>query len=653
MKLAARRGFVNEPQREVNQGVFAGRYRLTMMSPMDNDAHALSNEEVREAFDALLASGSLAVAFQPIVDLAAGEIAAYEVLGRVSPISGPLAIAARSPATLLDVAHAHGRLLALDRRWREIAMAAIAAHDDARHRFFINVDPRTADDAHAKPGFTLALVHRYGLDPARFVLELTEAPSRDPRGIERVLEHYAEQGFHVALDDLGSGRASLASLLRLRPHVVKLDRDVVRGIEADPVRGQLLGAVAELARRSGVAVVAEGIETEAQLEAVAAAGVTLGQGFLLGRPAPRPRDLSGDARAHLLRIRRVGSASSVVAMPRAMNDPSAHLVRLATSLRADSSLEAKLDHVTRAASALLGVDRVSLRLLDAQRAHLLVAARTGDALHGTAGATLVVGEGLAGWVAQHAEPLSVDHAERDPRFVAKPDRAAKMGAFLGVPLLGIEGCIGVLAASSPEPRAFGAEHRRWLQVVADIAAPYLDVARLQRLAWTDPLTLALNRRALQDLLPDAAAAGSAMSVLMCDLDDFKHVNDRLGHGAGDDVLRAVVRTMSSIVRRGDRTVRLGGEEFLLALPGVELAQALRIAERLREAVATPEVFAGGVITVSIGVAERRPGERRDSLLQRADVALYRAKALGKNRVVADDSPAMEMPSHAAPPDMQS
>lgn len=587
--------------------------------------------DVGAALDALIARGPLSVAFQPIVDLGRGEVAAYEVLGRAGPVSGPLALAAASPATLLDLAHRHGRLLALDRRWREIAISAIASHADLQHRFFINVDPRLAEYADASPGFTFAMIERAGLTPDRFVLELTEASSRDPAAIERVLEHYAEQGFRVALDDFGAGDETLAALLRLRPHIIKLDRRVIAGLCDDPLRASLLGGLVELGRRAAVAFVAEGIETERQLEAVRAAGITLGQGFLLGRPAARPEPLAAGVTMLLgHKPRRVAEAKGAAALPR---DPSAALLRLAEILRGQGSLEAKLDHVARCAALALDLDRVSLRLLDGGRSKMLVAARSGPALHGASGADLAPGEGLAGWVVARGEPLYVANAERDPRFAAKPGQIAPIGSFLGVPLLGTEGTIGVLATSSPLPRAFTPEHLRWLRVIADLAAPYLDLARLSRVACTDPLTLALNRRALPSLIPDAAA--EPLAVVLCDIDDFKQLNDRRGHAEGDEVLCAVTRIISSILRRGDRTVRLGGDELLIALPRVGLDHALGVAERVREAVASHEIGARVVVTVSVGVAERRPGEDRDSLLGRADAALYRAKALGKNRVVAD------------------
>jgi diguanylate cyclase (GGDEF)-like protein len=591
--------------------------------------------ETTAALDQLLARGPLSVAFQPIVDLARGRPLGYEVLGRCGPVEGPLADAAKSPAVLLEVAEKHGRLLALDRRWRELAIRTIAERGDADWLFFLNVDPRVVEDPAYTPGYTLSLVRRHGLAPARFVLELTEAPSRDPKEVERVLAHYSRQGFKVALDDLGAGQQSLVTLLRVAPDIVKLDRDLVRSVDTDSARTHLLRALSEFARRTGILLVAEGIETPGELQAVCDAGVPLGQGFLLGRPAPAPEPLSTSVRALLGSThRRAGHESG---RTRTDRDPSFALASLVDGLRAAPALDAMLPLVTDCAAALLGAERVSLRLLDEARARLLVAARTGPSLHGGGGADFAVGEGFAGWVAEHGVALRVGRADDDPRFVTKPGMRSAIGSFLGVPLLDAGGVIGVLATTSPEPDAFSLADERWMRVVAGTAAPYLDVARLSRLAITDPLTSALNRRALEGLLPHAEAERVApLCAVAVDLDRFKSINDRFGHGTGDLALRAVVRLMTSVLRQSDRIVRLGGEEFLLVLPGVDRAGAQAIAERVRAAIAAADILPDARLTVSAGVAEQAPGEDRDSLLARADRALYQAKSKGRDRVELGD-----------------
>jgi diguanylate cyclase (GGDEF)-like protein len=163
----------------------------------------------------------------------------------------------------------------------------------------------------------------------------------------------------------------------------------------------------------------------------------------------------------------------------------------------------------------------------------------------------------------------------------------------------------------------------------------------RRRATLDPLTGLCNRNALEQRLseldgqPSQPEEGLSHAFLLCDLDHFKRVNDRLGHGAGDAVLQDVAYTMRAALRAGDSIYRVGGEEILVILPGAGRVAALEIAERLRHEV--PRRCPVGVeVTVSIGVAVSEPGQiNPDDMLARADAALYAAKAGGRNRVFVD------------------
>lgn len=160
---------------------------------------------------------------------------------------------------------------------------------------------------------------------------------------------------------------------------------------------------------------------------------------------------------------------------------------------------------------------------------------------------------------------------------------------------------------------------------------------LKHEASHDPLTGLLNRTALQKLLtdPDAmqrlGAAGYVFAVI--DIDHFKHVNDRHGHLLGDQALRAVARVVTDCIRKGDIAARYGGEEFLVVLPATPLPGAFEVAERIREAASQlPLPFP---LTVSIGLAAGDPAsDTPEKVFERADQALYRAKAGGRNQVVA-------------------
>lgn len=153
----------------------------------------------------------------------------------------------------------------------------------------------------------------------------------------------------------------------------------------------------------------------------------------------------------------------------------------------------------------------------------------------------------------------------------------------------------------------------------------------------DPLTQMLNRGALAgraaELAEQSRISGDPVAVIVADLDHFKTINDTRGHAAGDAVLRDVAYMIRKELRAFDLAYRLGGEEFLILLPGSGEPGAVIVAERLREAVAAREI-AGCSVTISCGVAASAPGNvfDLDAVFARADYALYRAKNAGRNRV---------------------
>lgn len=171
----------------------------------------------------------------------------------------------------------------------------------------------------------------------------------------------------------------------------------------------------------------------------------------------------------------------------------------------------------------------------------------------------------------------------------------------------------------------------------------------RRLASEDPLTGAANRRSLMarlNLMLSQAPAEPSFSLVFVDIDHFKLVNDGIGgHQAGDDVLRQMTRRLQNTLRRSDMLGRYGGEEFAVLLPGTSEGEAVQLAEKLRLAVSTPGFALTDqdgqpftlAVTASFGVAQAHPGDDAVTVLSRADKALYAAKHLGRDRVVAASS----------------
>ena len=164
------------------------------------------------------------------------------------------------------------------------------------------------------------------------------------------------------------------------------------------------------------------------------------------------------------------------------------------------------------------------------------------------------------------------------------------------------------------------------------------------MAFYDPLTGLNNRRFLERRLPamieTAHRRGAPLAMMILDIDHFKHINDSYGHEAGDLVLKGFAAELQQIVRGGDLVCRLGGEEFVVAMPGVDAPHATRMAERARRTIENMEfpipTASGSVsITVSIGLADLRGEQDSAELYRRADRALYLSKSAGRNRVTLD------------------
>jgi two-component system cell cycle response regulator len=177
------------------------------------------------------------------------------------------------------------------------------------------------------------------------------------------------------------------------------------------------------------------------------------------------------------------------------------------------------------------------------------------------------------------------------------------------------------------------------------AARHAEMRAAWRLATTDPVTGLFNRQHLETVLPaaltSAQAAGRPLAVLMIDLDALKPFNDRWGHAAGDALLRRVAETLTANIRASDTAARLGGDEMVVVMPDTDQPTARAIARRLVEVVAEIDMHfngeAAGPISVSGGLAALvADDDSIDSLLSRADAALYQAKAMGRNQIVEVD-----------------
>lgn len=302
-----------------------------------------------------------------------------------------------------------------------------------------------------------------------------------------------------------------------------------------------------------------------------------------------------------------------------------------------------------------GLEYVSLVLCDPDHdiRHLLLANGTPaeDFAH------LVMVESMSGLAPQYIalrQPWLGAFAACDHQLICPG--ATDMKSIAMIPLTHRGRLLGSINLCSRDPERFTGAHATdflaHLGVIASFCVEnVVNRARLLRSGFTDVLTGWHNRRYLTVRLGEELARarrdGTRLVCLMLDIDHFKRVNDSWGHTAGDEVLREIAQRVEGQVRASDVAARYGGEEFVVILPNTDVAAALLLAERIRTVISQAPVALPNketiVITASIGIAEVQLAPETedlktvgDSLIARADVALYAAKSAGRNRVVVEE-----------------
>ncbi|WP_036591484.1 GGDEF domain-containing protein [Oceanospirillum maris] len=229
--------------------------------------------------------------FQPIIGAHGQSIFAYEALTR-GPADSPYC----SPVNLFEAAKRQQQLFALEAICRRRAIEKFT-QQQLPGKLFLNVTPETLLQADHHKGMTLDLLNNYGLKPEQVVIEITEhSPTHDYELMCHAVRHYQGEGFSIAIDDLGAGYSSLRLWSELQPEYVKIDRHFVSGIDRDKVKRDFVRSIVEIARAVNSQVVAEGIETRQEFEALSEIGVDYLQGYYFARPHPEPiREVSKSA----------------------------------------------------------------------------------------------------------------------------------------------------------------------------------------------------------------------------------------------------------------------------------------------------------------------------------------------------------------------
>jgi diguanylate cyclase (GGDEF)-like protein len=326
------------------------------------------------------------------------------------------------------------------------------------------------------------------------------------------------------------------------------------------------------------------------------------------------------------------------------------------SLNSTLELEEILSRVTELVGVRMAVHQFAVMLLDEKAGDLVVKATFGfkEPRELLDRFRLPLGKGACGIAAQTKEPVFITDVRSDPRYVKGPSDPDGDACLLAVPMVCKEKLVGVLNFVREGTSAFTETDIMLLDLVGTQAAMAIVNARLfaetVELTLVDALTGAFNRRhlfaRLEMELARAQRFDSKVTIVMIDIDHFKHFNDTCGHPAGDRILRETAQMLKKTVRKVDTVARYGGEEFMVVLPLIGRAEGQEVAEKLRRAVERTKFEdgdrqPGGKVTISVGVATYPDdGTSLEKVVDCVDSALYASKRGGRNLVTLY-SPGME------------
>lgn len=489
--------------------------------------------EKRQQFSKLFHKKNINIIYQPIVDLAKGEVMGYEALSR-----GPVDSFFHNPVNLFGYAEKTNQLYALERVVREKALAQLAEYLKAsNHKIFINISPGVVNDPSFRPDEIKSVLNDMGAAPDQVVFEVTERTSiEDFHTFHHSLEYYRRYGFLVAVDDAGSGYSSLQAISELQPDFIKIDLSLIRNIDTTPNKQTLVETFLTFSERTGSRIIAEGIETSGELMCLHKLGIPLAQGFYLARPAFPPPTINQPA------VKQLKEFSNTI-IPRERNGktiPVGPICQETTTFDSRTITRELVDFFTRypqvEGTAILDKDKpVGLVMRD--KLFNQLGTQFGFAIYTERPISLVMDN----------NPLVME----DDTPVEAVSQAAMSRADNKV-YDSIIICKNHLYKGMVSVRSL-------LDAITGM--------QVEAAMFANPLTGLPGNRQIETELTNRLASEQPFSVIYIDLDHFKGFNDCYGFERGDLVIKltsAIIKEISAGAGLPDDMVgHIGGDDFIL------------------------------------------------------------------------------------------
>lgn len=494
---------------------------------LNKDAHDLCTSEAMclHLHDIILESQLTAV-FQPILDMRLAKVIGFEGL-----IRGPVNSALHSPMALFNVARGCGMVTEVEYLARRVVLESFVKLKISG-KVFLNISPDILLQKDSKTGETLKYIEELDLHPNQVIIELTEnAQALDYQLLRKATQHYRNMGFEIAIDDLGEGFSGLRLWSEIRPDYVKIDKHFIKDINIDPVKLQFARSIQEIAAKTGAHVIAEGIETLAELMAVRDLGIAFGQGYYIAKPSARPLE---KASTELVKsLTRIEIERNNLLQNRATVEKLLKTTPFVAPMCHNEDVFKMFDEDADCYSIPVVLDGRPVGLISRSVMINDYARPFRRELYGRRSCEMMMDKSAL-IVDKNAslQDLSELILQSKPHHLANGFIITENGQYSGM----------------------GSGH----DLLRLITKMQIDTAR-----YANPLTLLPGNVPISEQIDSLLQSDTSFVACYCDLDNFKPYNDVYGYKRGDEVIQKTGLLLSEACGTYDFIGHIGGDDFIL------------------------------------------------------------------------------------------
>lgn len=487
----------------------------------------------KEEIIAIIVNHRIKPVFQPIVSLRDGSILGYEALSR---IEGTTSI--QSIEDLFHLAAQNELLWKLEQECRKRALEKVFSNHSKYYdkQLFLNVSPLVIHDTKFKTGFTKEYLNRYEIDPEQVVFELTEQDSAmDIEGFQNAVEHYKQQSYEIAIDDLGSCYSGLNLVCELQPHYIKIDMKLIRDVHKNRSKYALVKGLMEFSAMTNVKLIAEGIETKEELEALINVGIHYGQGYFLARPDKEIKEIE-ESVIHCIKdynlkkhsMHNFGVDSFYVM----------HICSSGFTIPENMKVETVLNYFTEKTEiprvCIVNEKRV-MGILTREKLHKILSGRYGFSLHQNKEISEIMDKDFL--EVDYLTPISTVSA------IAMDRGADNLYDFVVVTQAG---------------QYYG------IVTVKDLLTKATEIT-VNTAKSLNPLSGLPGNLLIDQEMRSVISGHLEYTVMYLDMDNFKAFNDVYGFERGDRVIKIMAELLQETVGEKDFIGHVGGDDFVVIL----------------------------------------------------------------------------------------